>query len=106
METYNFDLIIEDMEKTNLITQINDSLQIDNLRIGEDTFFEPLIHEKINDNEEILIETICFDGVECTHYVHGIEQNTIKIPFESVSNENLHLLLENIEQANSFLENE
>lgn len=93
------------MNKQRIITKIKNELSAHSLNIGEDTFQSCPIHKQISKNEEILIETIYSDGVEATYYVHGNAIDMIWLQFDEISNENLQLILENILEANSFLEN-
>lgn len=92
------------MTKNQLIENIQNALQADFLNIGEDTFSEKPIHEKISKDEEVLIERIHRGCVMSVRYKNGIEQNTKLLLFDEISMENLHLILDNVLQANEFLQ--
>jgi hypothetical protein len=93
------------MTKKQLIAKIQNDLRDNHLNIGEDTFLDFPIHKTLGKDEEILIETIYYNGCVCGHYVHGVCIGTIKLDYNEVSLENLKLILENINQANGFLDN-
>jgi hypothetical protein len=93
------------MTKKNLIAKIQNGLRANHLIIGEDTFLDCPIHKTLGKNEEILIETIYYNGCLCGHYAHGVWIGAIKLDYYEVSLENLKLILENINQANGFLDN-
>jgi len=91
------------MTKKQLIAKIQNGLRANHLNIGEDTFNDCPIHKTIGKDEEILIETIYYNGCVCGHYVHGVWIGAIKLDYNEVSLENLKLIIENINQANDFL---
>jgi hypothetical protein len=93
------------MTKKHLIAKIQNGLKANHLIIGEDTFNDCPIHKTLGNYETIFIETIYYNGCVCGHYGHGVWIGAIKLDYNEVSLENLKLILENIHQANGFLDN-